>query len=218
MLQKFRQWIVDRLTERRERHGIALSMFIEFAPLDTNDLWPRLDAALDLIATHSPIWLKRMRRLGNSIDVRRIPGTRAMLTGGRSTVLDPYLLANFLPAQIASAIVHEATHALMRANDVEYLPSAPAREERACRRAELRFGQRLAAGGVPGADAVIERAASALAARDDEVGVVVNWQDWRTNGLVTRIKDMPGPRWLKRLVARRYGVLNTPQGRAAFYD
>jgi hypothetical protein len=193
-------------------------MYIEFAPLDTRDLWPKLDAALDLIASHSPIWLQRMRQIDNVIDVRRIPGTRALLTGGRFTILDPYLLANFLPAQIASAIVHEATHALMRSYGVEYVPANPAREERMCRGAELRFGRRLAAAGVPGADDVIERAAAALEARDEEVGVVVNWDEWRTIGLVTRIKDLPAPRWLKRLVASRYGVLKTPQGRAAFFD
>src|SRR4051812_2660225 len=105
---RLNQKLIGRLTEHRERHGLALSMYIENAPLDTEDLWPKLDAALDLMAEHTPIWLQRMRQMKNSVNIRRIPGTRAMLTENRFTILDPYLLANFLPAQIASSIIHEA--------------------------------------------------------------------------------------------------------------
>jgi len=208
--------LVERLTERRERHGIALSLYIETAPLDRKQLWRKLDAALDLIALHSPIWLSRMRRTGNTIDVRRIPGTRARLVDGRRTILDPYLLADFLPAQIASSIVHEATHAQLRSYAIEYRAGSPAREERVCRRAELRFGRALQAAGVEGAQAVIRRAAGSLAAPDDDVGVVVDWNELRIIGMVTRINDMRVPRWLKRWLARRQHVLDTPQGRAAF--
>jgi hypothetical protein len=213
---RIRRRVIDLLTQRRERHGIALSMYIEAAPLDTQQLWPQLEAALDLIAHHSPSWLRRMRRMGNTVDVRRIPGTRARLIENRRTILDPYLLANFLPAQIAASIIHEAAHALMQWHGIQQVGRA--REERVCRRAELRFGRALLAAGVEGAQAVIDRAAGSLAAPDNEVGVVVNWEELRITGLVTRLNDLPIPRRLKRLVARRHGVLDTPQGRDAFGD
>lgn len=218
VLNSLAAWLFDRLTERGERHGIGLSMFIEAAPLDTAALWPKLYAALDLIARHSPAWLGRMRKMGNSVHVRRIPGTRAMLTENRFTILDPYLLADFLPAQIAASIIHEATHARLRTSGLPLSEYGLAREERACRRSELRFGRRLLASGVEGAEPVIERAAGALAGADDEVGVAVNWEEWRANGAVARINDLRAPRWLKRLVAKRAGVLDSPQGRAAFGD
>lgn len=213
---RVRRRVVDLLTERRERHGIALSLYIEAAPLDAKQLWPKLEAALDLIAQHSPIWLRRMRRMGNTVHVRRIPGTRARLVDNCRTILDPYLLANFLPAQIAASIIHEATHARLRWYGAQHGPVSLAREERVCRRAELRFGRVLLAARVAGAEAVIDRAAGSLAAPDDHVGVVVNWDELRVIGLVTRINDLPLPRWLKRWVARRQRVLDTPQGRAAF--
>lgn len=216
MQGRFGRWLIDRLTQKRERHGVPLSLYIGTTPLDSDELWPKLEAALDLIAAHSPQWLRRMRAIDNSINVRRIPGNRARLEPGQRTILDPYLLANFTPAQIASSVVHEATHAFLRHRQLAYEPAAPAREERACRRAELRFGRALLGAGVAGADAVVSRARQALAMRDADVGVVVDWQAMNVLKTVTLINELPLPHWLKRLLARRRGVLDTPQGRAAF--
>lgn len=215
-IDRLHRWYVERRTQRAEQHGIPLTMYIEAAPLDTRMLWTKLREALDLIAQHMPIWITRLREQGNAIHVRRIPGTRAMLTGERDIILDPYLLADFPAAQVASSIVHEAAHAFMRARGEQYDAAHPAGEERTCRRAELRFGRALREAGIPGAGEVIERARAALGARDDQVGVVVDWNQWRANSMVTRINDLRVPRWLKRMIARRAGVLETPQGRAAF--
>lgn len=214
--QRLHARIVRSLTQSRERHGIALSMYIEAAPLDEEHLWPQLEAALDVIASNSPMWIRRMMRIGNSVHIRRIPGTRAMLTEGRFTILDPYLLADFLPAQIAASIVHEATHAMLHARGVAYDPQAPSRHERACRRAELRFGRTLLGAGVNGAQAVIDRAQDALALPDDGVGVVIDHAELRAIQIVTRLNDLPIPRWWKRRIARRYGVHESPRARAAF--
>ena len=216
MWDRFTQWVINKLTEHDERHGITLSMYIEAAPLKTDQLWLKLHAALDLIVEHSPIWLQRMKQINNTVHVRRIPGTRAMLTHNRYTILDPYLLADFPPSQIAASIIHEATHALLRSYGFSHDAAAPAREERACRRSEVRFGTRLLRAGVEGAQAVLERAQPMVSAPDQQVGVVVDWQEWRDNGLITRINDLRIPRWAKRMIARRYGVLDTPRGRAAF--
>jgi hypothetical protein len=213
---RYRQWFVDRFVEQRERHGIALSMYIENAPLETGELWPKLEAALDLIAEHSPTWIRRIRRVRNTVHVRRIPGTRARLAPGQFTLLDPYLLANFLPAQIASSIVHEGVHATMRFHEVPRTPDSPAREERACRRAELRFGLALQRAGVAGAEAVVQRATMALALPDDDVGVVVDHEALRVIGVVARIKDLPGPLWFKRFVGKRQRVVGTAQWKEAF--
>lgn len=214
MIKRIRSWWLERLTDRDERHGIELSMYIEAAPLNKEELWSKLHAALDLLALHAPTWLRRMRRLRNSVHVRRIPGTRAMLTEGQFTILDPYLLADFSPAQIAASIVHEATHALFHANGIAHDPNAPARQERACRASEVRLGRRLQSAGVSGADQVLERAERALHAPDEEVGVVVDWRRWQENALVTRIDDFEVPLWVKRFIARRRGVLDSDAARA----
>lgn len=207
---------IKLLTQKRERHGISLTMYVGGLPLDRAQLWPKLYEALDLIQEHSPAWIRRMREMNNSIHVRRIPGNRARLEGVRFTILDPYLLANFPPAQIASSIVHEATHARFRYHDIKYDPQAPAREERACRRSEVRLGKRLVAAGVEGAAAGLERASTALTMRDDQVGVVIDWKDMRVMQTVTTINELPVPRWAKRLIARRRGVLDTEHGKKAF--
>ena len=209
------RWSVKRKTEHRKRHGIALSMYIESAPLDTDDLWPKLEAALDMIAEHSPAWIRRMQKTGISINTRRIPGTRALMQYP-NMYLDPYLLANFLPAQIASSIVHEATHGLIRSKGFAFDPKAPAREERACRRSELRFGHVIQKAGVPGATEVIDRVAGLVRAPDEQVGVVVDYKQLSALRIITRIKDLNAPRWYKRSLARRAGVLDTEQGQAAF--
>ena len=117
---------------------------------------------------------------------------------------------------IASSIVHEATHARFRFYGVQYDPHAPAREERACRRSEIRLSKRLVASGVVGAEAALERASSALQMRDDQVGVVVDWKDMRVMQTVATINELPVPHWVKRLLARRRGVLDTEHGKKAF--
>ena len=216
MIARIKARLIEARTERREYRGISLSMYIGSAPLDTAQLWPKLYAALDLIGDHTPVWLRRMQQMRNSINIRRIPGTRARLINGNETLLDPYLLADFLPAQIASSIVHEATHARIRYYRIPFTAQKLAREERVCRRAELRFGQAILSGGVEGAHAVVERAQMALAAKDEDVGVAVNWKELNALATIARINDTPYPKWLKRILARREGVLDTPQGQAAF--
>ncbi len=224
--QRFHAWLrqarlsaIGEAAQHRERHGIALSLFGATAGGETDGTWLNLEAALDLIAAHRPVWLERMRRLGTPVHVRRTPGTRARLvTAGeeRLTILDSYFVASFLPAQVAASIVHETTHARMRFCGIPVTGAGLAREERACRRSELRLGKVLLAAGVEGAAAVVERAETSLAARDEEVGVVVDWNELRVLEAVARIDAMQVPRWTKRIVARRQGVLDTPQGRAAF--
>jgi hypothetical protein len=118
------------LVQWRTRHDITMSMYIEAAPLDYDELWSNLESALDLIAEFRPAWIKRILQMNTTIHVRRIPGTRARFSEGKFIILDPYLLADFLPAQIAASIVHEATHAKLHALGWEYNPLAPARDER----------------------------------------------------------------------------------------
>ena len=215
-LRQAHQYSVREHTQHRERYGIPLSVYNGTAGTETDNLWCQLEAALDLIASYSPIWLRRMERMENRVHIRRTPGTRAKLVDEHWTILDSYFVDNFFPAQIASSIVHEATHARMRFCGVALTLESLAAEERACRRSELRFGRVLQAASVEGADEVVERAEATLAAPDDEVGVVVDWNELRVIDTVARIDEMPIPRWSKKLLARRQGVLDTPQARAAF--
>ena len=127
-----------------------------------------LEGALDLIAEHDPVWLRRMKGDVAEIRVLRYPLCRAaFLPDTRIMILDSYFVSTFPPAAVASSIVHEATHARLTSGAPAIPYGAdPARHERICRRAEIRFGGRLPE--AVGA-AVIERAAVAEAGSDAEV-------------------------------------------------
>ena len=148
-------------------HDIPVSIYPHDTEFHTDTLWPPLERALALIARHRPTWIRRMRRNGNAINVRLIPGLRARLED-RSITLNPHLLATFTPAQIAASIVHEATHAHVRACGLWHLMSR-AREERMCRASELRLAKAFIDAGVEGGQLVMNRALAGLQASDEDV-------------------------------------------------
>jgi len=41
---------------------------------------------------------------------------------------------------------------------------------------------------------------------DAEVGVVVDWKEMRKLEATTHINELPVPKWMKRLIARRRGL------------
>src|SRR5215213_6083757 len=90
-------------TERREIHGLRVSVLRDATYTDAAPLWARIEAALDLVAAYRPVWIRSMRRMGVETRVESTPGTRAKLIAGQVSVLDAYFVANFLPAQIASS-------------------------------------------------------------------------------------------------------------------
>ena len=148
-------------------HQIPVSIYTHDTEFDADALWPPLQQALDLIAHYRSTWIRRMQQNGNTINVRLIPGLRARLED-RSITLNPHLLVQFTPAQIAASIVHEAMHAHIRACGLWHLMSR-AREERMCRAAESRLGSVLVESGVEGARLVVERALAGLQASDEDV-------------------------------------------------
>jgi hypothetical protein len=148
-------------------HDIPVSIDTDDTEFDEDTLRASLERALALIARHRPTWIRRMQRNGNVINVRLIPGLRARLED-RSITLNPHLLATFSPAQIAASIVHEATHAHVRACGLWHLMSR-AREERMCRAAECRLGRVFVEAGVEGGSMVMERALAGLRASDEDV-------------------------------------------------
>jgi hypothetical protein len=200
-----RRWIArlqDASTERRELCGLEISI-LPASRDEPEELWRKLEDALRLIATHAPVWIARMRRLGVRIHVQRTPGTRAKLVAGQVSVLDSYFVANFFPAQVASSIVHEAVHARVHAREVPHRQETMSREERICRRAELRFGRTLLAHQVEGAEAVIQRAEESLSLADDEVAPAVDWRELDALERATRLEESALPGWYRRWAARR---------------
>jgi hypothetical protein len=223
----FREWMNSRahaiygrltesLTERRQLHGIRVSVLDNSSKYDVKEIWARLVDALDLIAVHRPIWIGRMHRLEVGIHVRVTPGTRAKLLSGKLAVLDSYFVSSFPPAQTAASIIHEATHARIRATGVPFERTTLAKEERLCRQAELRFGRALLERSVPGAEEVVRRAEACLSMTDDDIAPNVDWQELAAMAQINRLRELPLPEWMRRWVARRSGLINTAAGGEAF--
>jgi hypothetical protein len=142
----------------------------------------RLDSALALIERHQPARFRHMLRDVSRFWIVSYPCRGAYLPDTRTIMTELSFLhraAEFTPAIVASSILHEGMHARMHALRLNGRGLAAAsfvrdREERICRRAELAFGQALPP--ELGA-AVVERAASTLAAAPGELDFPIDWTE-----------------------------------------
>lgn len=151
-------------SERRVIHGLDVWIVNDGQFATTEELFRRVDAALRLVADHTPWRLRAMRRDFARILLLRQDGCRALFDGMRNCSLDTYFVATFPPEQVASSIVHEGVHARLRRGGRQVPRDLIAWEERLCRKAELGFGLRL-----PNGAAVVQRARAALAGSDADI-------------------------------------------------
>lgn len=106
----------------------------------------RVEGALLLIKQHSPLDYARITRELERVWVRLLPHSLGeYMHSLRACILDERYVAG--PAttveQIASTIVHEATHARLERCGIEYEEQRRARIEAICFRRELAFAARL---------------------------------------------------------------------------
>ena len=162
--------------ERFTLRGFPVAVINERPDIATADALHRLDAALGLIERYAP---RRLGRLSHDISgfwVRRFPCRAAFYPEPRACLIELTFLVNprHTAAEVASSIVHEGIHArIAQCGASTGGASAKAREERACRQAELDFG--LLIEGEPGADVVIDRARQSLLLADQEVAPTIDW-------------------------------------------
>ncbi|HEX6040474.1 hypothetical protein [Longimicrobium sp.] len=155
--------MTDAATDRRRMHGIEVVVRNDYLHASTDEMFDKIQDALDLVARVRPWRVPMLRRDFARIVVRQNTGCRAIFEHAGNCVLDTFFVATFTPAQVASSIVHEGVHARLRHGGRVVPPDLVAWEERLCRKAELGFGLR-----VPDA-AVVERARSSLALSDREI-------------------------------------------------
>jgi hypothetical protein len=162
--------------ERRVIRGLPVVIANTRPDISTDHVSERLDAALGLIETYQGWRFRHLRRDVEEIVVQRFACRGAFFPQTRSVLTELTFLANpdFNEAQLAASIVHEGMHARMHACVRSDVQDRHAREERACRRAELSFG--LA---VPNGELVVERALATLEMADAEVAPVVDWDEAR---------------------------------------
>jgi len=196
-VHSFGHRLLLRLSERRTIAGVLVLVTEPRQDFDTEHLFAKVAGALALVERYKPMRLRRLQKDVERIWVRRHPACRAaFFHASRSCVLDSYFVDTFPVEAIGSSIVHEGVHARVRAAGVR--THAPAKEERLCRRAELRYG--LA---IPGGESVVARARASLELADDEIAPRVDWAEERRQRRRMQIEDSGFPRWMKRWLERR---------------
>ena len=191
------------LPEDRIVRGFPVTLINTRPDIDSEDVFARLDAALELIERYQPSHFRRMHRDFSRIQVRRFPCRGAYFPDTRICLVELTFVVNrqFTPTQVAATILHEAMHARLDNAGVKYDPAGAAKHERFCRRAEVEFGM-LAPDGAP----VVERALASLASADDEVAPVIDWELAGRRVDAADLSALSAPDWMKRAIARRAGV------------
>ena len=191
------------LPDDRVIRGLPVTLINTRPDIDSEDVFARLDAALELIERYQRSHFRRMHRDFARIQVRRFPCRGAYFPDTRICLIELTFVVNreFTPTQVAATILHEAMHARLDNAGVKYDPAGAAKHERFCRRAEVEFGM-IAPDGAP----VVERALASLASADDEVAPVIDWELAGRRVDAADLSALSAPDWMKRAIARRAGI------------
>ncbi len=183
--------------------GVIVQVTNTRPDIDTQHVFDRLDAALALIERHQPWYFRHLVRDLARIIVQRYPCRGAYFPEARNCLVELTFSVNpdFTVAQVAATIVHEAMHARLDRCGVVFTRDIAARHERFCRRAEVELGMT-----VPGGDVVVERALASLAATDEDVAPVIDWDVARRRVVQADLDALHVPPWMKQSLARRYGL------------
>ncbi|WP_284422402.1 MULTISPECIES: hypothetical protein [unclassified Bradyrhizobium] len=162
----------------------------------------RIEAALRLIERHSPLHYRRIKRSLSRIWVRLVPhGAGCNLHHLNACLLDERVFDSQATTVewIASAIVHEATHARLEMWGLRYDEAVRLRTERICMRRELDFARHLS-----GVHALQQDIAERLAwCRDGNEHYTDQnmWQDI-DRGHAEALRYLGAPEWVIALVYR----------------
>lgn len=183
-------------TQSRVSHGIPMWITTTGKYGTHDELYARVDAALELIERHSPWRMRRVRTDVPRIWLYRQAYTRASYRyDARAAILDTYFVMHHPPEAVAASIVHEAVHARLGKHAFE---RTRAWEERMCRRAEVDLGRHL-----PNGAAVIARAQAAYEASDEDVAPAVDWKEAGREQQRAGIRELDLPGWLERWLLAR---------------
>jgi hypothetical protein len=160
--------------DQRLVRGIRVRLINSRADIRTDQVIERLDSALGLVEQYAPRCYRRLSRDVAGFRVERFACRGAFFPQSREILVELTFTVNpehGLP-EIASSILHEATHARVAHRCGPLPESTRAREERLCRRAEIAFGL-----SVPGGEIVLARARAALNLTPEEVAPTVDWRE-----------------------------------------
>lgn len=191
------------VSRSRTVRGVTVDVVNTRPDIDTEHVFARLDDALGIIERHQPWYFRHLVRDFARIAVRRYACRGAYFPDERTCLVELTFSVNpeFSTSQIASTIVHEAMHARLDRRGVAFTREIAARHERFCRRAEVELGMSL-----PDGEPIVERALASLAASDEDVAPVIDWNVASRRVAQADLDALNAPQWLKETLARRAGL------------
>jgi hypothetical protein len=177
----------------RHVDGIRIGSF-----LGSQDYVARVEDALRLIKQHSPLHYSRIMRELERIWIWLVPHGLAHYDRSlKACVLDERFVADSATGleQIASAIVHEATHARLERCGIAYNENRRARIEAICFRRELALAARLPDGAELQGDIAqyLDRYQN-----NPEYFRDVHWRERISKGQIETLRYLKAPEWLIR--------------------
>lgn len=202
--ERRRSWtrdFIDELFLKLSRSTSIDGLWVGAFEDKAGPLLPRLEEALGLIRTHDPVNYRRVTRDLERVWVNLVVGSPAIYRGSIGACqLDARYVRDASTQQIASTIVHEATHARLARCGIVYDEPWRVRSEAACIRRQLAFTAKL-----PDGDAAHKEAQAALAglARETYTDQAFRARDDR--GSVEAMRYLGLPEWFIRAMFRLRG-------------
>ncbi|UWU94133.1 hypothetical protein [Bradyrhizobium sp. CB1015] len=194
--------LVDRIQLWLSKSRMIDGLWIGTLSDDPERALQRVEAALRLIERSSPLHHQRVKKSLSRIWVRLVPhGAGCYQHSLNACLLDPRVVASETTTieWIASAIVHEATHARLENWGIRYDEAARLRIERICATRELDFTRHLT-----GVDALQEEIAQRLDLCRDESTYYTdqNMLQSMDEGAVEALRHLQTPEWAISLLFR----------------
>ena len=200
LADKFALW----LSKSRTVDGV----WIGSAQSDSEPALQRVEAALQLIEHFAPLHYRRVKNSLSRIWVQLVPhGAGCYLHSLNACLLDERVVASETTTLewIASAIVHEATHARLEKRGIRYVEAVRHRIERICARRELDFARHLS-----GVDALLEEINWRLDRSNDENTSFTNQDMWVgiDQGNADILRHLGTPEWVITLMFRARNLVS----------
>jgi hypothetical protein len=200
--------LADRVALWSSEGRVIDGLWIGSAQWDSEPSLQRIEAALQLIERFAPLHYRRVKNSLSRIWVQLVPhGAGCYLHSLNACLLDERVIAseNITLEWIASAIVHEATHARLAKWGVRYDEAARHRIERICARRELDFARRLS-----GVDALLEEINWRLDRCNEENTSYTDKNMWEEidQGHADILRHLGTPEWVIALVFRARNLAN----------
>jgi len=176
------------------------SLWIGSSHDDPEPALQRVEAALRLMEHFAPLHYRRVKSSLSRIWVKLVPhGAGCYLHSLNACLLDERVVASDTTTLewIASAIIHEATHARLEKRGIRYDEPVRYRIERICARRELDFALRL-----PGVDALLEEINWRLERCNEENVSFTDQKMWEgiDQGNEDMLRHLGTPEWVISLV------------------